>query len=96
MAKFDVMTTEVKAIGKDVSDLRQQINDFGEDLDGVKRRLGESTKSMPLLAAHASGPPLVIPTASKTPLLANSGGASLLNTPQQQRAYVAAPPSLQH
>lgn len=44
LKNFGDMRMEVKTVTTEMQGLRQQIEDFGEDLDGVKRRLNEPAK----------------------------------------------------
>jgi hypothetical protein len=67
---FGAMAADVKVVSGDVQGLRQQIVDFGEDLDGVKRRLVEPAKQTRVEIPQANkgattarlvnnGPPLI-------------------------------------
>ncbi|KAK1646376.1 hypothetical protein QYE76_064181 [Lolium multiflorum] len=69
LKNFGDMRMEVKTVTTEMQGLRQQIEDFGEDLDGVKRRLNEPAKP-------ATQPRVEIPQANKgatTARLTNNG-----------------------
>jgi hypothetical protein len=72
LGRLNTITADVEGIGGEVKAMRQHMDDFGEDLDGVKRRLVDFDKSArPRVkvppAAHAAatavltnqGPPLI-------------------------------------
>jgi hypothetical protein len=44
LKNFGAMASDVKLVTEEVHGLRQQLEGFGEDLDGVKRRFVESEK----------------------------------------------------
>jgi uncharacterized protein YoxC len=46
LTHFDSMAVEVKGITTEVHGLHQQMQDFGEDLDGVKRRMAGTDKGV--------------------------------------------------
>jgi uncharacterized protein YoxC len=43
--RLNTITADVEGIGGEVKAMRQHMDDFGEDLDGVKRRLIDFDKS---------------------------------------------------
>lgn len=83
---FGAMAAEVKVVSGDVQGLRQQIVDFGEDLDGVKRRLAEPAKQVRV----------EIPQATKgapTARLTNHGPPLIDTSPSGAAGFVTAPSS---
>ena len=87
LKKIEEVAADVKGVTVDMRSLRQQLEDFGDDLDGVKRRLAEPERS--------STPHVEIPLADKgmpTPRLANHG-APILGTAPATAGFHTAPSS---
>lgn len=72
-AQFDVLSTGLKKVSGEISTLHKQVEDFGGDLDTVKRQQAETTRAPPQN-------PRAPPQANKTACLANNG-PPLLNGP---------------
>lgn len=82
------MAVDLKTVTGDIRGLRQQIEDFGEDLDGVKRRLADPDK-VPVQ------PRVEIPQANKAPMAARltNNGPPLLDKTPGNTGFVTAPSS---
>ncbi|KAM0928548.1 hypothetical protein ACQ4PT_002546 [Festuca glaucescens] len=78
LGRFNTMTTEVAGIAGEVRTMRKHMEDFGEDLDGVKRRLAESDKSDKQLMPRVQIPSAA--HAATTAVLTNKG-APLMDKP---------------
>lgn len=77
LKNFSEMRVEVKSITSEMQGFRQQLDDFGEDLDGVKRRVNEPVKP-------AAAPRVEIPQASKgatTARMTNKGPPLIDSSP---------------
>jgi hypothetical protein len=86
---FGTMAADKKTVSSEVHGFRQQLEDFGEDIDGVKRRLVEPDK-LPV-------PPRVeIPQANKGVMAARltNNGLPLIPTPSGPAGFVTTPSSL--
>jgi hypothetical protein len=88
---FGDMRMEVKTVTTEMQGLRQQLEDFGEDMDGVKRRLNEPAKP-------ATQPRVEIPQANKgatTARLTNNGQPLIDSLPHGtgNASFVTAPSS---
>lgn len=94
LARFNTMTTEVAGIAGEVRSMRQHMEDFGEDLDGVKRRLAERDKP-----DKQQMPRVEIPSATQATsaaLLMNKG-APLMDKPTKgDQIFQTAPSSPNH
>jgi hypothetical protein len=88
LKKFGTMAADVKAVSGEVHGLRQQFEDFGTDLDGVKRRLTEPAKA-------AAQPRVEILQANKGVAAARltNNGPPLLDVQRAAAGYVPAPSS---
>ncbi|KAK1678350.1 hypothetical protein QYE76_039198 [Lolium multiflorum] len=74
MEKLATVTLEIKATSAEVHDFRKQMEDYGADLDGVKRQVADASRKVapPL-------PPLELPARNKGALTNHS--APLLRIP---------------
>ncbi|KAK1598490.1 hypothetical protein QYE76_048258 [Lolium multiflorum] len=88
LSHFTTMAVDMKGVTEEVRGLRQQVEDFGEDLDAVKLRLVQMNN-------HKGAVPVEIVTANKGTAharLANKG-AQLLGQPAPSTGFHTAPSS---
>jgi hypothetical protein len=93
LGRINNLTTEVSAVAGEVRTMQHHMNDFGEDLDGVKRRLTDFNKADKLKAA-AVLPRVEVPPAaqaSTAAVLLNKGAPLLDNPPPSGQAFHTAP-----
>jgi hypothetical protein len=84
MTRLDTVSAEVKSTNTEIYGFRQQMEDFGTDLDGVKRKLLDGA------CAAAPPPPLEVPPRGNGALV--NHGAPLLGTaPASATAFTARP-----
>lgn len=90
LSKFTAISAEIKGVATEVGGLKQQIEDFGEDLDGVKRRLVAQDK-----AATPPLPRVEIPQADKAAVTARftNQRPPLLTAPGTGPEFQTAPSS---
>lgn len=86
---FGAVAADVKAVSSEVQGLRQQLEDFGEDLDGVKRRLAEPAKQVAQPRVDTTQT-----TKGVDPARLTNNGPPLIDTlPAGAAGYVTAPSS---
>ena len=87
LTRFTSILLEIKEVSTEVGGLRQQVEDFGVDLDGVKRRLVDHDK-----AAATPLPRVEIPLADKAPMVARlmNQRPPLLAVPTTNSEFVSA------
>jgi hypothetical protein len=88
LGRLNTITADVEGIGGEVKAMRQHMDDFGEDLDGVKRRLVDFDKSA---RPRVKVPPAA--HAAATAVLTNQGPPLIEKPPQGGQIFHTAPSS---
>lgn len=85
LTRFTATDTSVKTVSEEVTSLRKQVEEFGDEMDHIKHRVHDTGKSTPSSssALHQETAPPPADKGHGVPLLANNH-PPLLGTPQQQ------------
>lgn len=88
LSRFSSVTADIKGVSDEVRGFRLQLDEFGEDLDGVKRRLVEHERPPPTVRVE-------IPTTDKGAVAARltNNGPPLIGQTSTTSGFHTAPPS---
>src|SRR3954467_10185659 len=95
LTRFTAMDTTVQTVSEEVTSLRKQVEEFGDEMDHIKHRVHDTGKSIPSSSTVPPQVPAPLPMDKGigVPLLANNRPPLLANPQQQPSGFCTAPSS---